>query len=508
MTDALSRRAFLGDSATLAAGALILPRWILGGAGYRAPSARLNIACVGIGGMGMSNMAQLLDENIVAVCDVDFPYVERALEGRLRPNRDGVVNPQAVRLKEAYTRADKYADFRVMLERQRDIDAVVVATPDHLHAPIAAAAMQLGKHVYVQKPLTYSVYEARLLARLARENPRLVTEMGNQGHSMEGTRRLTELLASGLIGPVRTVHVWTDRPVRYWAQGIPRPVRPDPNVPPPAAPNPNAPPPQWNMRTVERAVLATMANGPHTPPPGLDWNLFLGPAPEIPYHPAYHPFAWRGWIDFGVGAIGDMGAHLLDQPYWALGLTSPTSITASSSPWGGTAQNPATYPIAMMAQLEFPARGAQPPVTLHWYDGGLMPPRPPFLPDEEEMAKGDGGGGIFVGEKGIIMYETYGNNPRIFPASLAEAAAAVPKTVPRIAVSHEANWAAACKGEAKPSGPFEYSAPLTEVMLLPIAALRAGQGKKVLFDTAAMQFTNAPDANRFLTREYRAGWAL
>jgi predicted dehydrogenase len=507
MSTPQSRRAFLGDSATLAAGAMILPRWVLGGPGRRAPSAKLNVACVGIGGMGMNNMMQLLDENIVAVCDVDVGYVERSLEGKLRPNREGVVNPQAVRLKEAYTKAAKYADFRVMLERQKDIDAVVVATPDHLHAVIAATAMRLGKHVYVQKPLTYSVAEARLLARLAREHPTLVTEMGNQGHSGEGTRRIVELIGAGLIGPVREVHVWTDRPVRYWAQGIPRPVRPDPNAPPPPAPNPNAPPPQWNMRTVERAVLATMANGPWTPPAGLDWDLFLGPAPEIPYHPAYHPFAWRGWIDFGVGAIGDMGAHLLDQAFWALGLTSPTSITASSSPWGGTAQNPATYPLAMMAQMEFPARGAAPPVTLHWYDGGLMPPRPPFLPDGEEMAKGDGGGGIFVGEKGILMHETYGANPRIFPESLREAAEAVPRSVPRIAVSHEANWAAACKGEATVHGGFAYSAPLTEVMLLPIAALRAGQGKKVLFDSATMTFPNAPEAQRFLTREYRAGWA-
>ena len=503
MPENRSRREFVEDTARLALGAMIVPRHVLGGKGHQPPSRTLNVACVGIGGMGMNNMGELLDENIVAVCDVDFPYVERSLADRLRP-RDGKVSPDAVRLKDAYTKAKKYADFREMLDRQKDIDAVVIATPDHLHATIAHAAMKLGKHVYVQKPLTWSVYEARLLSRTAKEM-NVVTQMGNQGHSMEGTRRINELIAAGVIGPVREVHVWTDRPVRYWAQGIPRPGsnagRPTP------VPNP-AVPPRWNMRTVENAILDAMASNPQSPPPGLDWSLFLGPAGDIPYHPAYHPFSWRGWIDFGVGALGDMGAHLVDQPFWALGLQYPTSIEASSSPWGGTAANPATYPLAMMAQYEFPARGSQPPVKLSWYDGGLLPPRPPFLRDDQSLPKGDGGGGVFIGDRGILTYETYGNNPQVYPESVAAEAERVPKTFPRIEVAHEVNFAQACKGEAQPSAPFAYSSRLTETMLLGMVALRSGQGRRLQYDAAGMSFPNAADANQYLTRQYRSGWAL
>ena len=520
MSKPYTRREFVGDTTRLAVGAMILPRRILGGPGYQPPSRTLNVACVGIGGMGMQNMKQLLGENIVAICDADFPYVERSLAGELRPPKDATgPTPQAEKLRDAYTKATKYGDFRQMLDKQKDIDAVVIATPDHLHAVIAMAAMQAGKHVYVQKPLTYSVYEARLLAKTA-QSTGLVTQMGNQGHSMEGTRRINELIASGIIGPVREAHVWTDRPVRYWAQGIPRPVSPNAAPAQPASPAPATPtdgpppPPRWNMRTVDNAVLKAMAENPQTPPPGFDWNLFLGPAKEIPYHPAYHPFSWRGWVDFGVGAIGDMGAHLIDQVFWALNLTHPTSISSSSTPWGGGATNPASYPLATLVQYEFAGRpavgrtAAQPPVKLYWYDGGLMPPRPPFLPDDQTLPRGDGGGGVFVGSKGILVYETYGNNPKVYPESLAQAAERVPKTVARIEVPHEVNFAQACKGEAKASAPFEYSSMLTETMLLGIAALRAGQGKKVLYDAANMQFTNAAEANEYLTREYRDGWRI
>ena len=512
MTD-YSRRDFVGDSAKLAVGAMIVPRWVLGGPGYVPPSAKLNIACVGIGGMGMSNMSRMLNENIVAVCDVDYSYVERSLNGRLKP-RQGEPTAENVALGEAYTKAKKYTDFREMLDKQRDIDAVLVATPDHLHATIALAAMQLGKHVYVQKPLAYSVHESRLLSKAAAANNKIVTQMGNQGHSGEGSRRINEIVASGVLGPIREVHVWTDRPVRYWAQGIPRPANPNAAAPAAGAtaatPNPR---PQWNMRTVENAVLAAMASQAHTPPDGMNWDLYLGPAPEIPYHPAYHPFAWRGWVDFGVGAIGDMGAHLLDQPHTALKLGHPTSVTASSSPWGGSAANPATFPMATMVQFEFAARGDMPPVKLHWYDGGLMPPRPALLPDDAPMTapNSDGGGGVLVGDKGLLFYQTYGDKPRIYPESLQAAVDAVPVTQPRIekgSNGHELNWIAAAKGEAKASSPFQDDAPLTDVMLLGIAALRAGQGRKLLYDGANITFTNAPDANQYLTRVYRKGWEL
>jgi predicted dehydrogenase len=503
MSDSFSRRDFVGTSATLAMGAMFVPRHVLGGQGFRAPSDKLNIACVGIGGMGMSNMSQMLTENIVAVCDVDFGYVERSLQGRIKP-REGQPTPQNVQLGEAYTKAAKYADFRVMLEKQKDIDAVMIATPDHLHATIALAAMSLGKHVYVQKPLAFSVYESRLLAKAAANNPKIATQMGNQGHSMDGSHRVTEIVRSGVLGKVHEVHVWTDRPVRYWAQGIPRP-----RAAGSAVLNTN-PRPQWNMGTVDNAVRAAMASNDHSPPEGFNWDLYLGPAPEIPYHPAYHPFAWRGWLDFGVGAIGDMGAHLIDQAYTALELTYPTSITASSSPWGGGAQNPATYPLAMMAQFEYPAVGKRGPVDLYWYDGGLLPPRPAMLPDDAPISNpgSDGGGSMIIGDKGMLIHETYGNRPRIYPEGTSKKAEQVAKSIPRITVSHEQNWIQASKGEAKASSPFSVAAPLTETMLLGIAALRAGQGRKVLYDAEKVQFTNAPEANQYLTRAYRKGWEL
>jgi predicted dehydrogenase len=504
----ISRRSFVRGSATTAAafalGPMIVPRHVLGGVGYRAPNDTLNVAMVGIGGMGMSNMAALVDAgvNIVAICDADFPYVERSLAAHMRPAQ-GQTEPSAsaLALLAAYTKAVKYSDFRVMLDKQRDIEAVSIATPDHLHAVIAYAAMKAGKHVYVQKPLTYSVLESRILAKTAHDM-KVVTQMGNQGHSMEGTRRIVELIGAGVIGPVREVHIWTDRPQRYWAQGIPRPAQPGAVAQPAAAPAPNAPPPQWNMRTVDRAVLKAMAENPQTVPAGLEWDLFLGPAKAIPYHPAYHPFSWRGWVDFGVSAIGDMGAHLIDQPFWALGLQYPASVISSSTPWGGPANNPGSYPLAMMTRYEFAARGAAPPVSVHWYDGGLMPTFAADFP----LPRGDGGGGVFVGDSGFLTYETYGNQPKVYPDAAASRAESVAKSVPRIAVSHEANWAQACKGDGTSSSPFDYAARLTETMLLGVVALRAGQSQKILYDASSMRVTNMPDVNQWLTREYRAGW--
>ncbi len=494
--------------AAMAIAPMIVPRHVLG-RGFVAPSDTLNIASCGIGGMGMQNAAALLrgGQNIVAIADIDYGYVERSIERRFQ-NWEGKTAEEAAdaeRLRAAYGKATKYADFREMLQRQKDIDAVVVATPDHMHAQIAHMAMGMGKHVYVQKPLTYSVYEARLLARDAREH-KVVTQMGNQGHSMEGTRRINEWIAAGVIGPVREVHVWTDRPLRYWPQGVPRPGSRHPAPPAPmlssATPVP-PPPPQWSVRTVDNAILAAMDANPQTIPPGLHWDLFLGPAGDIPYHPVYHPFTWRGWIDFGVSAIGDMGAHLMDQPFWALGLSYPSTVVSTSTPWGTPAQK-GSYPLAMMTEYEFAARGRQHPVKLVWYDGNFVPP----ISAEVPRPGGDGGGGIFVGEKGYITYETYGNNPKVYPESLAAAADAVPKTFPRVVGSHEMNWVDACKGKTQASSPFEYAARLTETMLLGIVALRAGNGKKIEYDGEAMKVTNIPEANAYLTREYRKGWEL
>jgi len=516
----LTRREFVADAARAAAAIAvaptIVPRHVLG-RGFLAPSDTLAVGCVGVGGMGMNNMNALAKggERIVAICDVDFPYVERSIARRFEPweGKTAEDEADALRIREAYTKAAKYADFREMLAERKDLDAVVVATPDHMHATIAHAAMKAGKHVYVQKPLTATVYESRLLARTARETG-VVTQMGNQGHSGEGTRRIVELIGAGVIGPVREVHVWTDRPQRYWAQGIPRPgsgkppsraarsATSDSAAGAPVAPP--APPRRWSMRTVDDAILTSMADDPRTPPPGLDWELFLGAVKEVPYHPVYHPFSWRGWVDFGVSAIGDMGAHLMDQPFWALDLGFPTSIVSTSTPWGSPASEPGSYPLAMTTRYEFAARGSRPPVTLTWYDGGLAP----FVAPEVPRPQGDGGGGIFVGEKGYLTYETYGDHPMVHPESLRAAAAAVPATLPRVEVPHEIDWARACKGVGKASAPFDYSARLTETMLLGVVALRAGQGRRLLYDGAAMRITNFPDANALLTREYRAGWEL
>ncbi len=497
-TKAVTRRDFVAGGATLALGALvappmIVPRHVLG-RGYLAPSDKLNIAYVGAGGMGMSNWMQLLTENTVAVCDVDMAYVEKSLAGRLRvpgaftapPNlsvEDGKAwvarrTAQAQqnyqngqKLQEHYTKAARYADYREMLDKQKDIDAVLVATPDHMHAMIALRAMQMKKHVYVQKPLTYSVMEARAMSKAARDT-KVVTQMGNQGHSSDGTRKIKEVIASGILGPISEVHVWTNRPHGYWPQGV---ARPKPAVAP-------------------------------TVPEKLNWDLFVGAAPFVPYDPAYHPFAWRGWLNFGVSAIGDMGAHLIDQPFWALELGMPTAISSSSTPFGGDARNPDTYPVGQTVEYEFAAKGSRPAVKMHWYDGGLLPPRPTFLPDE--IALGGDGGGYFVGTKGILVYDTYGNNPRVYPTAMDPAFQAVPKSVARITTSHEQNWSDACKGKGTASSPFEYAAPLTEVMLLGLVALRTGQGKKVFYDGDAMRVTNAPEANALLTREYRSGWSL
>ncbi len=493
----MTRRAFVEGAGRAALGAAIVPRRVLGGTAFQAPSDTLNVAIVGAGGMGMSNAEALVTQNIVALCDVDFGYVERSLASRQKDDK-GQPRPEAVALADQFTKARRYADFREMLDRSKDIEGVVIATPDHLHAVIAKAAMEAGKHVYVQKPLTYSVHEARVLRETARRTGR-VTQMGNQGHSSNDARLINEWIQAGLIGPVREVHIWTNRPI--WPQGIPRPAAPPA---PPAGTPPS--PPSWNMRAINERTAAAMM-GAYPVPDGLHWDLYLGPvAEDIPYHPVYHPFNWRGWTDFGVGALGDMGAHLMDHPYWALGLAAPTSIEATSTPWGGSRQKPVTYPQAMTVHYEFPARGAAPPVRMSWYDGGLMPPRRPELPDDLQLNRE--GGVIFVGDQGILMHETYGAKPRLYPDALMQQTASVPQTMPRIERSHELNWVAACKGQAAASSPIEYAAQLTEVMLLGIVALRTGQGRKILYDAERMQVTNVPEANQYLTREYRAGWSI
>jgi predicted dehydrogenase len=515
----LSRRAFVASMAGSAATFTIVPRHVLGGTGYVAPSDRVNLAVIGAGSQGMSNAGAALmgDNNLVTMADIDFGFVDRQIAG-------GGDSEARVRLRNAYSSATRYIDYRQMLERERNnIDAVIIATPDHQHAVQAKAAMELGKAVYVQKPLTWSVREARELNDVARRTG-VVTAMGNQGHSHDGTRRIRELIQANVIGPVSQVHVWTNRPV--WPQGIPRPTTQALRA---ATANPSVLPPQgagggggqaqmlpqpqltWeNLRNIQQSLALSMAASNHTVPSGLNWDLFIGPAPMVPYHPIYHPFNWRGWFDWGVGALGDMGAHLLDQPVFALDLGFPTAIEATSSPFGmDVDETPATWPQASRVWYEFAARGNAPAVNMHWYDGGLMPPRPPHLPDDISLQRA--GGGIFVGTRGILVYGEYGANPTVFPESLRPEADRVPETVERIPGSsggHILHWANAVRGLNKPSSPFEYAAPLTETMLLGMVALMTGQGRKINYDGANMRITNIPEANHLLHREYRAGWTL
>jgi len=355
----ISRRRFIGNVTTAAAGFTILPGTVISGLGYRLPSDKLNIAGVGIGGVGATNVHNCASENIVALCDVDWDYAA------------GTFNK--------YPDAKKYKDFRKMFDEMGDkIDAVIVATPDHTHAIAAAQAIRMGKHVYVQKPLTHSVYESRLLKNLANEN-KVATQMGNQGNSGDGIRQTCEWIWDGAIGEIEEVHAWTNRPI--WPQGLERP-----------------------------------SETPSTPPT-LDWDSFIGPAQWRPYHPAYTPWNWRAWWDFGTGALGDMACHIVDPAFWALKLGSPTSINGSS-----TQVNTESAPFSEVVHYEFPDRGKVgniklPPVKLTWYDGGHLPPRPDELPDGQIM--GDNSGGVlFVGSKGKLLTGCYGRGPILLPGEL------------------------------------------------------------------------------------------
>jgi predicted dehydrogenase len=532
----ITRRKFVAGTTGATLGAMIVPRNVLGGVGYQAPSDTVNVAVVGCGGQGAADATELVagGQNIVALADVDFGFVDRAV-ARRTVGREGQPNQNAIKLQEAYSKAKRYADFRKMLEAHKDVDGVVVATPDHTHAVIAKSAMELGKHVYVEKPMAWSVNEARILRETAART-KVITQMGNQGHSSEGAALINEWIQAGIIGPVKEVHVWTNRPI--WPQAIPRPSKvaivADATTEQPAGGSGVAPAVRqggspggpgvgggpgngnnWNSRLVNQ-TLATAMLGDVSMPAGLDWDLFLGPGPEVIYHPIYHPFNWRGWLDWGTGAIGDMAAHLIDHPYWALGLKYPTSIEATSTPWGTDIQNkPVSYPLSTQIVYKFPARGSQPPVTITWNDGGLMPPRPDLLPEDVPIDRG--GGVIFIGEKGLLLHGTYGANPKLYPASLMEAAAKVPKTYPRIETSnegttpqakHRMNWANAIKGKAKNTCPFEYAGRLTETMLLGVVAMRTGQGKRIYYDGEAGKITNVAEANQHLQREYRKGWSL
>jgi predicted dehydrogenase len=402
---------------------------------------------------------------VVAVCDVaqvvDYSHVEFGGKAGLKVALETVEKYNAEQKKSGTSKGcTGYVDFREMLEKETGIDAVVVATPDHVHAVACMAAINKGKHVYCEKPLTHSVYETRMVTEAARKAG-VATQMGNHGHSGEGIRLAVEWIRDGAIGPVREVHGWTGVGRADWVQTKGRPK--------------------------ERPPV----------PETLNWDLWIGPAPFRPYHPAYAPYNWRGWWDFGTGAIGDMACHNLDPAFWALDLGSPISVEASCS-----GLNDESVPFGALYHFEFPARGEMPPVTLKWYDGGLMPPRPREL--EEGRRMGDEGI-YFVGEKGVIKMGGWAESPRLIPESKMKAYKRPPKTIPRIR-GHHRNWIDACKGGNPASSNFDYAGPLTEMVLLGNVALRTG--KKIDWDGPNLKATNAPEANKYIKPVFRKGWRL
>jgi predicted dehydrogenase len=446
-----TRRQFTSTTALAALSAAVVPSRVLGAQG---PGNKLNIAAIGVGGMGGANLKACAGENIVALCDVDSDYAAKTF----------ALFPQAT----------VYKDYRVMLEKEKGVDAVIVATPDHTHAVITMAVLQAGKHVYCQKPLTHTIVEARKVTEAARR-AKVVTQMGNQGHSYESMRLLKEWIDDGAIGKVSEVHAWTDRPVGG-----------DP----------------WSD-------FAQLAQPKDTPPvPGtLDWDLWLGPVPYRPYHPEYHPTKWRAWIDFGTGALGDMGCHILDPAFWALELGAPKVVQATSTHFEPDVASQ-TFPRASIVRYEFPARAKRPPVKLTWYDGRLLPPIPPQLEPGRALPAS---GALILGDKGAIVHGSHGaDGVRLIPETRMQEYKRPPKKLPRVVGTHEDDWIRACKegpGGRPPCSTFEYGGALTEMVLLGMLAIRM-KDTRLEWDGAALRFTNNEKANELLHIPYREGWSL
>jgi predicted dehydrogenase len=449
----ISRREFMEGAGAALAAFTIVPRHVLGGAGQTPPSEKLNIAGIGIGGQGADDLKQFETENIVALCDVDDEYAAKTFR--------------------TYPKAKIYKDYRVMLDKQKDIEACVIATPDHIHAPATMAALKAGKHVYCEKPLAHTIYETRKVAEAARQ-AKVATQMGNQGQGFEGPRLLCEWIDDGAIGKVKEVHVWTYRPAGMWPQGVERPS--------------DAPP----------------------VPVTLDWDLWLGPAPYRPYHPDYVPFKWRGRYDFGTGTLGDMGSHDIAPVFQALKLEYPTSVEAVS-----TEMTTDTYPVASMVRYEFPARGERPAVKVTWYDGGLLPFKPDELEEGRQLPWEDGI--VFVGEKGKLVAEGWGaQSVRLIPEKRMQEYKKPSKTLPR-SIGHYKEWVQACK-EGTPTGSnFDFARLVTETCLLGNIAIRTGKKRsmgealireKLVWDGPNMKFTNVPEANEYVQKQYRQGWTL
>ena len=438
-----SRREFLRDSALITAGIATAGH----GAVVRSdPDKKLNLAFIGPGGRGFSNLTALASENIVAFADVD--------DARARPAF------------EAYPKAKRYRDFRVMLEKEKSLDGVVVSTPDHTHATVAIAAMQRGLHVYCEKPLAHSIYEVRRMKEEARKAG-VVTQMGTQGHAMEGSRRAVDVIRSGALGEVRELHVWTDRPAGWWPQGEERPMK------------------------------------KHDVPATLDWDLWLGPAPYRHYDPVYVPFKWRGRWDFGTGSIGDMGVHNLDTAFWALQLGLPTSAEVIDA-------GPKTKdcpPLWSIIQMNYPARGERPPVKLTFYDGKKLPPKELF--HGEKMT---GNGSLVIGSKGTLFTRTWhggdnlgGEMFMLLPTKKFVGYEAPKAVLPRTE-NHHIEWIKACKGGPRTESGFDYAATLTEGLLVGFLALRTG--KRIEWDAENMKAIGCPEAEPFIKPTFRRGWKI
>lgn len=479
-----TRRQFLYTTA-LAAGGLAISGCAAPARRRVSPNEKLNIGFVGVGGKGDSDVDCCASENIVALCDVDARTLAKK--------------------REKYPNARTYKDWRVMLEKEKSLDAIVISTPDHTHGVIAATAIRMGKHVYCQKPLTQTVYEARLLQKLAKQYG-VATQMGNQGGAEDGLRRAIEVIQAGVIGQVRQVHVWTNRPI--WPQGMDRPEGEDPV------------------------------------PDYLDWDLWLGPAPWRPYKhqwpenrggrrrasgAVYHPFVWRGWQDFGTGALGDMACHTAHLPFRALRLGYPTVVEAESSP-----MNRESWPLKSRVRFEFPAREGLAPVTLWWYDGGNPKPDNPYAHDgsnkppreitadiEEMTGQVSASGCVLIGDKGrIYSGNDYGaafhirlnDDKEMVAAEKHEAVRAIPQRLARNPHSggsdlrHHLEWIAACKGGPACFSDFAYAGLLTEIILLGCVALQVG--RRLEWDGPNLRATNAPEAERFIRRPNRKGWSL
>jgi len=425
-----SRRDFLRGVAALGAASALGP--MAGRASALGPNDKLNIGIIGTSGRALGNIEGVQGENIVAVCDIDDSLLGQASD--------------------RFPKAKTFADFRDLIG-MGGLDAVVISTADHTHAPAAAMALRLGKHVYCEKPLTHTVFEARTLARLAAD-AKVSTQMGTQIHATDNYRRVVEIVRSGAIGPVRQVHVWLGS--AKWAGGD-RPV--------------DSPP----------------------VPSGLHWDTWLGPAPERPYHPTYLPQNWRRWWAFGNGTLGDMACHFQDLPFWALELRHPTTVEAQGPP-----VHPETAPPWIVVRSEFPARGEMPPVALTWHDGGK---RPELL---EGLKLSDWKNGVlFVGDKGMLVADY--NRRVLLPEADFRDSTPPEKTIPD-SIGHHAEWIAACKDGRPTTCNFDYSGALTESVLLGNVAYRTG--RKIEWDAAKLQAVGCPEADAFLRREYRKGWTL